>query len=160
MHSGWPKAVRLRMERRFRMNQYFEQMIMSASPIELIRLLYQKAISSVREAREHLAARRIIERAGAINKAYLVLAELNQSLRADEAPELAARLSGLYAYMQRRLLEANLKQKDEPLAEVLGLLMTLAEAWDAIKDSPAEEYKPHPWAGALTEEPVRIAVSA
>jgi flagellar protein FliS len=137
---------------------------MSASPVELIRLLYQRAISSVRDAREHLAARRIAERCSAINKAYLVIVELSTSLRVDEAPQLAAKLGGLYAYMQRRLLEANLKQADEPLAEVLSLLMTLAEAWNAIPDSAAsDEAKSapkNPWANAMAEEPVRIAVSA
>src|SRR5206468_2046051 len=35
----------------------------------------------------------------------------------------------LYDYMQRRLLEANMKQADAPLSEVLGLLSTLSEAW-------------------------------
>ena len=146
------------------MNPYFEQMIMSASPVELIRLLYQRAISSVREAREHLAGRRIMERAGAINKAYLVLVELSVSLNAEEAPELSARLAALYAYMQKRLLDANLKQQDQPLAEVLGLLMTLSEAWSAIPD-PAAQDEPksasnRPWAHTPADESARVTVSA
>ena len=146
------------------MNPYFEQMIMSASPVELIRLLYQRAISSVREAREHLAGRRIMERAGAINKAYLVLVELSVSLNAEEAPELSARLAALYAYMQKRLLDANLKQQDQPLAEVLGLLMTLSEAWSAIPDSAAQDEPTsasnRPWAHTPADESARVAVSA
>ena len=36
------------------MNPYFEQMILSASPIELVRLMYQQAIAAVADAREHL----------------------------------------------------------------------------------------------------------
>ncbi len=113
------------------MNQYFEQMVLSASPVELIRLLYQKAISSTRNAREHLRCRRIPERCSAINNAYMVLGELTRSLDGEAAPELAKRLGTLYAYMQGRLIEANLQQRDEPLAEVLGLLITLAEPWTA-----------------------------
>jgi flagellar protein FliS len=132
--------------------------------VELIRLLYQKAIASVREAREHLAARRIIERTGAINKAYLVLVELSVSLNAEEAPELSARLAALYAYMQKRLLDANLKQQDQPLAEVLGLLMTLSQAWNAIPD-PAAQDEAGPatnnlWSSGMADESARIAVSA
>jgi flagellar protein FliS len=113
------------------MNQYFEQMVLSASPVELIRLLYQKAIASTRNAREHLRCGRIPERCSAINNAYLILGELARALREEEAPELAKRLRALYVYMQGRLLEANQKQDDEPLAEVLGLLVTLAEPWTA-----------------------------
>lgn len=120
------------------MNQYFEQMVLSASPMELIRLLYQKAIDSTRNAREHMKNRRIAERSSAINSAYMVVTELAASLRQEEAPELANRLRALYAYIQERLLDANLKQQDEPLAEVLGLLITLAEPWNMLPDPPPE----------------------
>lgn len=58
------------------MNPYFEQMILSASPVELIRLLYKRAISSVRDAREHLRNGQIAERCASINTAYSVLLEL------------------------------------------------------------------------------------
>jgi hypothetical protein len=34
--------------------------------------------------------------------------------------------------MQRRLLDANSGQIDQPLAEVLSLLSTLAEAWSGV----------------------------
>jgi flagellar protein FliS len=120
------------------MNQYFEQMVLSASPVELIRLLYQKAISSTRNAREHLRCGRIPERCSAINNAYMVLGELTRSLKEEAAPELAKRLGTLYTYMQGRLIEANQKQQDEPLAEVLGLLITLAEPWSgAMEVQPA-----------------------
>ena len=149
------------------MNQYFEQMILTASPVELIRLLYQRAIGSVRDAREHLKRGRIMERGQAINIVYLVLTELNTSLNPAEAPELAKKLAGLYTYMQSRLLEANLKQQDAPLAEVLVLLTTLEEAWKAIPDvaaPPAPVVLRNPWAGAdgslIEDEPVRLALSA
>ena len=41
------------------MNPYFEQKILSVDPIELIRLVYQRARSSVADAREHLRNKRI-----------------------------------------------------------------------------------------------------
>jgi flagellar secretion chaperone FliS len=139
------------------MNTYFEQMILSASPVELIRLLYQRALSSVRDAREHLSGSRIRERAASINNAYDVLTELIASLRPAEAPELAARLRALYCYMQEQLLEANRRQADAPLEEVLRLLNTLADAWnlttEPVAPHPAEaerapgpnSYASHPW---------------
>src|ERR1700731_969295 len=103
------------------MNTYFEQKILSASPVELIRILYQRAVSSVRDAREHLRGGRIRERSGSINNAYEVLAELMAALRPTEAPELAGKLRALYCYIQERLLEANFRQTDAPLAEALEL---------------------------------------
>jgi len=142
------------------MNQYFEQMVLSASPVELIRLLYQKAIASTRNAREHLRCGRIPERCSAINNAYLILGELDRSLREEEAPELATRLRALYVYMQGRLLDANLKQQDEPLGDVLGLLITLQEAWDVPRAEP--EVQPNGWSPANrgADDSCGIAISA
>jgi len=142
------------------MNQYFEQMVLSASPVELIRLLYQKAIASTRNAREHLKCGRIPERCSAINNAYLVLSELAGALRKDEAPELTKRLAALYVYMQGRLIEANVKQLDEPLADVLGLLITLAEPWSAVLELQPAAAKNWSPAGRGAEEACGIAVSA
>src|ERR1700679_3365981 len=99
------------------MNPYFEQVILSASPVELVRMMYQKAIASVTDARDHLKTGRIRERSQAINKAYAILAEVLVSLDVSKGPELAAKLKRLYCYMQERLIEANQTQKDGPLGE-------------------------------------------
>jgi flagellar secretion chaperone FliS len=114
------------------MNPYFEQTILHADPVQLIGMIYQRALASVREAREHLADKRILERSTAIGRAYRALAELNTALRPETAPEIAARLQGLYHYMMQRLLDANMQQADAPLEEVLSLLSTLAEAWAGV----------------------------
>jgi flagellar protein FliS len=125
------------------MNPYFEQKILNADPIELVRLLYQRATASVREAREHLRGGRIAERSKAITRAYEALRELLASLRPEAAPELAGRLQGLYCYMQQRLLDANIRQEDGPLTETLGLLTTLGEAWDQIAERGAPREAPN-----------------
>jgi flagellar secretion chaperone FliS len=141
-------------EMRFRMNPYYEQMILNAEPVELIGLLYQRAISSVREAREHLAQKRIAERSKAITRAYAAVEQLIVALRPEAAPELCVRLRGLYVYTQQRLLDANMQQADAPLAEALGLLTTLAEGWSGVseqlnpRDLEASQPKTGPWARA------------
>lgn len=117
------------------MNRYFEETIINADPIDLIRLLYQRAICCVQDAREHLRNKRIAERSAAVMKAYMVLAELRSALRPEATPELAGRLRSLYSYMQQRLLDANMRQDDPPLAEVLSLLTTLEEAWAGVAAS-------------------------
>ncbi len=136
------------------MNPYYEQKILNSEPIELVRLVYQRAISCVRESREHLQHKRIRERSSAITRAYAAIAELIVSLRPEVAPEMCGRLGGLYDYMQRRLLEANIQQKDEPLAEVLGLLTTLAEAWAgaAAELAPKSAVSHEAASGAWTPE--------
>lgn len=119
------------------MNQYFQQSILNADPIDLIRMVYQRAIFCVRDAREHLRQKRIAERSAAIEKAYAALSELLASMRPETAPELCGRLQALYYYIQQRLLDANMQQADPPLEEVLGLLITLSDAWSGVAEELA-----------------------
>jgi len=112
---------------------YLESRILSADPIELVRLLYQASIGAVEEARRHLAAGEIAARSRSISKAHQILVELAGSLDHQRGAEISQRLAQLYDYMERRLVEANLQQSDAPLREVRGLLATLAEAWEGIR---------------------------
>jgi flagellar protein FliS len=121
------------------MNPYYEQQILNSDPVTLIRLVYQRAITSVEVAREHLRRKRIVERSVAITRAYSALAHLLCALSPEAAPDLCGRLSALYLFMQRRLLDANLEQADRPLEEVLGLLRTLKEAWSGVENQLAEQ---------------------
>jgi flagellar protein FliS len=112
---------------------YLENRILSADPVELVRLLYHAAIDAVRESRRHLAAGDIRERSNAISRSCGILIELAGSLDQTRGGELSQRLAQLYDYMHWRLIHANCEQSDAPLAEVLGLLVTLSEAWDGLK---------------------------
>jgi flagellar protein FliS len=114
---------------------YFESRILSAEPLELVRILYRSAMESVGDARRHLAAKEIRERAKALSKASEILLELTASLDFERGGEISRQLAALYEYMLLRLTEANLKQNDEILAEVLGLLATLLEGWEGISQN-------------------------
>ena len=121
------------------MNPYYEQKILSSDPLEVVRLLYQRAISSVADARAHLKHKRIAERSAAIMRAYAAVHQLLAALRPEAAPELCKQLQGLYLYIQQRLLDANMQQADPPLAEALRLLTTLAEAWAGVAEELASK---------------------
>lgn len=130
------------------MNAYFDQMVLSATPVELVRLLFQKAVAKVREARVHLKEKRIEERSAAIGLAYRIVGELMNSLDSSADPVLTQRLKALYCYTQERLVEANLKQIDKPLVDALAVLTTMADAWGVTAAPPvtAPPAKPSPWA--------------
>lgn len=112
---------------------YLEQRVLSADPLELVRLLYQAAIAAVRHARRELGAGEIAARSRSISRACGILLELNGALDHVQGGEISTRLAALYDYMLRRLLEANMQQSDALLAEVLGLLCTLSEAWEQAR---------------------------
>lgn len=122
-------------------NAYLESQIQTADPLELVRLLYRAAGDATRSAAAHLAAGRIAERSRQISKALAILTQLAGTLDHARGGTLSRRLAELYDYMQRRLLEANQRQKAEPLEEVRSLLATLLEGWDQIRTAP-EQFAP------------------
>jgi len=117
-------------------NAYLESQIQTADPLELVCLLYRAAGDATRSASAHLAAGRIAERSRQISKALAILTQLSGSLDHAHGGTLSRSLAELYDYMQRRLLEANQRQKAEPLVEVGSLLATLLEGWDQIRTKP------------------------
>ena len=113
-----------------------EAEVMSAAPLRLVQMLYRGALDATTSARAYLQAGEIAERSRQITKVQAILAELSVSLDHARGGIIADRLSGLYAYMQRRLAEANSRQADEPLAETERLLRILTEAWEECSPEP------------------------
>jgi len=136
---------------------YRIEKILSADPLDLVRLLYGGAMEAVDTARRCLAARDIRGRSAAISKAIEILSELIVSLDRDRAPELSPRLAELYDYMQRRLLAANFEQVDAPLAKVFRLLETLAQAWNQVPAPAPPKPAPLPRAWNPQAEPAPAA---
>ena len=128
---------------------YLENQVLTASPLELVRLLYRGALDYVAQARCCLKAGDIAGRSTAIDRTQAVLEELRVSLDPNAATEITRNLSALYIYMRQRLTEANLLQKDAPLAETESLLATLYDAWKNAEapaaeapSGPAMQYQP------------------
>ncbi|HSW49115.1 MAG TPA: flagellar export chaperone FliS [Bryobacteraceae bacterium] len=121
---------------------YLESRVLSADPLELVRILYRVAIDRIREAREHLEKGDVAARSKAISVASQALIELSTSLDHQGGGEVSRRLAQLYDYMQWRLVDANFHQTAGPLDEVLGLLTTLSEAWHNIRLEPPPVARP------------------
>ena len=120
-------------------NSYEDNRILSASPMELVRILYTAAARAVQDARESLRTGAISARSREISRAQLILMELSTSVDPSKGQEVSERLLALYEYMMGRLAEANADQQDAPLAEVSTLLGTLQEAWSQCELVPEPE---------------------
>jgi flagellar protein FliS len=117
-------------------NTYMEGKVLGASPVELVQIVYTSALGSITKARAHVLAGNIKERSSEITRAQLFLIELQSSLDLQKGGLLSRKMAQLYAYMQARLSQANVEQKEEPLAEVERLLRILLQAWQEC--SPKE----------------------
>lgn len=108
--------------------------VLSASPVQLVRMLYSGAIAAVQTAQENLRKGDIRERSRQITKACAIIGELALSLDKVRGGTVANDLAELYVYMHQRLIQANIEQEMAPLVEVQKLLETLLDAWRLVPD--------------------------
>ena len=109
--------------------EYVGGRVAAATPMELTRMLYEGAVQSVQEAIAAHRAGDILARGNAVTKAVQILGELRFSLRRDVAPQYCDTLSGLYGYLQSRLIQAHAEKSESKLEEVSQLIQTLLEGW-------------------------------
>ncbi|ANO53069.1 flagellar export chaperone FliS [Woeseia oceani] len=115
------------------------QAVESASPYRLVQLMMERALAKIAIARGHLERNAISEKGRHIGDAIGIISGLQASLNHKVDSDLSGNFDALYDYMSRRLLEANLKNDDQILQEVAGLMRQVKEAWDAIGDEIAEQ---------------------
>jgi flagellar protein FliS len=126
--------------------EYLTQRVQSASPVELIRILYEAGVQSVEEAVRALQSGDILKRGKAVTKTIEILSELRIALRYDVQPEYCRTLAGLYSYMQSQLIRAHSEQSETLLLEVSRLLQTLLDGWtgaiENLNSAPRQDSGP------------------
>ena len=106
---------------------------MSASPHQLIVMLFDGAQSALSRARILMDQGDIAGKGQAISKAINIIDNgLKNSLDHQRGGEVADNLAALYDYMKRRLLQANLHNDQQAIEEVVKLLDNIADAWRQI----------------------------
>ncbi|OJY30673.1 MAG: flagellar export chaperone FliS [Myxococcales bacterium 68-20] len=104
----------------------------TASPAQLVVMLYDGALRFVGEADEAFARDERARAGDRIGRAMAIVDELAATLDPTHAPELAENLLALYGFCKRRLFDANLGRDRAALADVVASLTPLREAWAAV----------------------------
>lgn len=116
---------------------YKRRQIESATPAQLVVLLYEGAIDHLNRA-ELVYGEEGPERIEKFHNHLIacqnIVTELTVSLDMDRGGDIAANLFRLYDFMNHQLIEANLKKELEPIHEVKKLLTTLRAAWVDVAD--------------------------
>ena len=108
--------------------------IENASPHRLIQLMMEYVLTKIGVARGHMQRGNVQAKGESIGDAINVIEGLQASLNHNADERMSENFDALYAYMMRRLLEANLHNDESILEEVAGLMRELKEAWDSIAD--------------------------
>ena len=140
-------------------NQYLETQVNTASPEQLLIMLYNGAIRFSSEAESAMADRNVVHQGALISKVISIVNELSATLDHEVGGEVAADLEALYDYMNRELLFANLNDDLERLGRVKEMLTGLRDTWTkAIEQFLSErksgerrdDNKSHPAQGAVS----------
>lgn len=120
--------------------KYREMQVTTATPGQLLLMLYDGAIRFCRDACVALEAGKTEESHRLLLRAQDIVAELMSTLNFEAGP-MAQNLYNLYEYMQRRLIEANVKKDRQVVEEVVELLDGLREAWHTAVHSSSNRAK-------------------
>ena len=109
--------------------QYLRMRVMTATPEQLQMMLYDGALRFAEQARAALESRDYERGYNTISRVQKIITELSCSLKRDRFPELCDKLSALYAYVFKKLVEANVDHSVAALDEAIGLLRYQRETW-------------------------------
>jgi len=105
---------------------------MTASPEELVLMLYNGIIRFVNEAKQAIDDKNIEKAHNSITRAQDIVLELMSTL--DMKYDISKNLYSIYDYISRRLIEANLKKDKVALDEVESLVSDLKDTWGKAMD--------------------------
>lgn len=109
---------------------YQQNSVNTASPGELTLLLYNGCLKFIHQAQKAIADQNIEVKNTNIQKAQKIIQELMVTLNMDL--EISQNMMPLYDYMNRRLIEANIKSDTAILDEVEGLVTEFRDTWKEV----------------------------
>ena len=118
-----------------RPNAYRENSILTASPEQLVVMLYDGAGRFLRQAEGSMIDGSWLQASEKLSRAEAIIDELLATLDMD-AGEVADRLQSIYVFCKMRLIEARIERDAVRVDQVARLLGELREAWSQVH-SPA-----------------------
>ena len=119
--------------------QYNQNAIETASPEQILLMLYDGAIRFTRQAIAASEENDKTGKLGRISKVFAIIVEFSNTLNHDIGGEIAEDLDGLYQFMLRELSKARTETDEKSLHVVDGLLVDLRTTWgEAILKNKTE----------------------
>ena len=106
-----------------------------ASPHRLIAMLFDGALTAIARAKGLMEQKNFARKSEQINKVTDIVIHLQSALDHEKGGEVAANLDELYAYILRRIMQANRDNDVAVLDEVAGLLREVKTGWDEMPDN-------------------------
>lgn len=116
--------------------KYQQSSIQTASPGQLLLMLYDGAIRFVKLGIEGIEENNIEKKNNNLIKAQKIINELIASLNFDYT--ISTNLIAIYEYMIYQLIQANIKNDQQFAIEILQYLIEMKESWQQLMKSPID----------------------
>ncbi len=113
---------------------YLRDAVMTASPEQLQLMLYDGAIRFARQGRDALEAGDFETAFERLTRAQKIVLEMQQGLNHEVDRELCERMSGLYMFAYRKLVDACCKHQVSDVDEALRVLEYERQTWVMLMD--------------------------
>jgi flagellar secretion chaperone FliS len=110
---------------------YLQSAVLSASPGQLVVILYDGARRFLRQAIVAMGDGQVERAHNTLRRAELIIGHLDATLDLEQG-ELGERLRAIYTFCLEHLNEGRLQQDPSKLEEVSDLLGELREAWAQV----------------------------
>jgi flagellar protein FliS len=114
-------------------------LVTDASPTRLVQIMFEQILSQLATAqgrmeriKNNLPVSEVTVKLNAMNKAILLIGQLNVTLDMERGAAIAQDLRALYEYMLIRLALANATNDTALVAEVARLVRDIKTGWDGI----------------------------
>lgn len=114
---------------------YRESAVMTASPMQLVVMLYDGAGRFLRQAIALQEQGKTIEAHEPIKRAEAIVEELLATIDVERGGEIAAQLQGIYVFILGGLADQRLTPDPDGLTSSAKLLLELRESWAQIAAS-------------------------
>jgi len=111
---------------------YMKTRIMTASPEQLQLMLYDGAIRFATEAKTHMAEGRTEQCHHQLLRAQKIVMELIHGLRPDVNADLCNKMSSLYNFVYRKLVDANVRKEADCIDDATQVLAIIRDGWGEL----------------------------
>ena len=112
---------------------YRDSAVLTASPEQLVVMLYDGAVRFLRQAEIAMSEGAFLHSYEKLGRGESIIDELLATLNMDTG-EIADRLQAIYVFCKKTLIEARLQRNAEKIGHVIALLTNLREAWARLAD--------------------------
>lgn len=113
-------------------NEYQKNAVLSASPVQLIVMLYDGALRFMEAGRQAMIGKKLEDQNAQLQKAQKIIIELMGCLDMNKGGEIAQNLFGLYNFVLDELVASNLNDDPTRIENAAKVLRELREGWVGV----------------------------